>query len=167
MTDAPPPPAEHPLAVTLNPIGLFWGRLSVNVEYQVQPHHSLFVSPNALIFETGRGSVNNVISQGLGFASASSLGLGTELGYHYWWMWSRALRGPFIGPALLFGLTSHAQVGNSAHVEGYWGLAVDVGWQEVLGGGFTAGVGAGLEFIDMAGAGRVVPRLLVQVGWSF
>lgn len=165
--DAPPPPPERPLAITLNPLGLFWGRLSANVEYQLAPHHSLFVSPNALFFETDRGGPSNLISEGLGFASSASLGLGAELGYHYWWEWARALRGPYIGPSLLLGLTSKAQVGNPAHVQGYWGVAVDLGWQEVLGGGFTAGVGVGLEFIDMAGAGRIVPRLLLDVGWSF
>jgi hypothetical protein len=34
-------------------------------------------------------------------------------------------------------------------------------------GGFTAGIGGGLEVVRMAGTGAVVPRLLMQIGWSF
>ncbi len=161
------PPPARPLAVTLNPLGLFWGRVSANLEYQLLPHHSLFVSPNLLLGHVDRGGGGDVLSEGLGFATATSAGIGVELGYHYWWDWARALRGPFIGPALLLGGTSQATVGDASRIQPYWGVALDVGWQEVLPVGVTAGVGAGIEYIEMAGVGRVVPRLLLQVGWSF
>ncbi len=76
---------------------------------------------------------------------------------------SRAL----LGPALLLGSTTDATVGDPTHAQSYWGIAFDVGWQEVIPGGFTAGVGAGLEVVRMAGTGGVVPRFLLQLGWSF
>ncbi len=161
------PPEAHPIAVTLNPIGLFRGRLSVNVELQLQPHHSLYVSPNVLVFHSDRGDANNLVSEGLGFATRTSSSVGLEFGYHYWWHWSRELRGPFFGPALLLGSTTEASVGDPTHGQSYWGLALDIGWQEVLAGGFTAGVGAGLETVRLAGTGAVVPRFLLQLGWSF
>lgn len=160
-------PVSHPVAVTLNPVGLLRGRLSANLEVQLEPHHSLFVSPNLLAFHADRGAPGSLLSDGFGFATDTSVSVGIELGYHYWWHWSRELRGPFLGPALLLGSTTNAAAGDPAHAQSYWGLAFDIGWQEVLPGGFTAGVGAGLEVVRMAGTGGPVPRFLLQMGWSF
>ncbi len=161
--EAPPPPT-HPVAVTLNPVGLFRGRLSANLEVQLVPHHSLVVSPNLLVFHTDRGTI---ISDGFGFTTPTSNSIGIELGYHYWWRWAQSLSGPYMGPSLLLGSTTEASVGDPTHAQSYWGLAFDVGWQEVLSGGFTAGIGAGLGILRMAGTGTVVPRALAAVGWSF
>jgi hypothetical protein len=160
------PPTARPVAITLSPIGLFRGRLSANLEVQLEPHHSLIFSPNLLVWNVDRGDPDSLESDGLGFATRTSSSIGMELGYHYWWRWARELRGPFIGPALLLGSTTDAAVGDPTHGQTYWGIAFDVGWQEVLPGGFTAGVGAGLETVRMADTGSVVPRLLLQLGWS-
>jgi hypothetical protein len=160
-------PQTNPIAVTLDPLDLVAGRLSANVEIQVQPHHAIIASANALIFDASRGGPHNIVSEGFGFATNLSSGFGIELGYHYWVDWARALRGPFVGPSFLFGGTSQASVGDPSHAQQYWGLALDGGWQEVFGGGFTAGGGGGLEMIRMAGTSAVVPRFLIQLGWSF
>jgi len=161
------PEAPRRLAVTLNPLILVWGRLSANVELQLAPHHSLLASPNALILPAGRGGSHNVVSEGLGFASRESSSLGIEVGYHYWWYWRSSLRGPFLGPSLLLGSTTQANVGDPTQAQGYWGMAFDAGWQEVQPGGFTIGGGAGLGLVHMADSTAVYPRLLFQVGWSF
>jgi hypothetical protein len=161
------PPAAYPVAITFNPVGLLLGRLSANLEVQLQPHHSLLASPNLLVFHANRGDAGSLISEGFGFATPTSSSVGIELGYHYWWRGSRTLRGPYLGPALLLGSTTDASVGDPTHAQSYWGLAFDVGWQEVLPDGLTAGIGAGLAVVRMAGNGAVVPRLLLQVGWSF
>ena len=160
-------PANRPLAVTLNPLGLLWGRLSANVEMELEPHHSLIASPNVLVVRANRGGANDLVSEGLGFASQTSNSVGIELGYHYWLQWQRSLRGPFLGPSLLLGATSAANVGDPSHTQVYWGLAFDGGWQEVLPSGFTVGAGGGLELLRMAGSGALVPRFLLQIGWSF
>jgi hypothetical protein len=157
-------PPAHPLALTLNPLGLFRGRMSANVELQLQPHHSLVLSPNVLAIHSDRSTL---ISDGFGFATQTSTSIGLEFGYHYWWRWAQTLSGPYLGPSLLLGSTTNASVGDPTRAQSYWGLAFDVGWQEVVYGGFTAGIGAGLEVLRMAGTGAVVPRLLLQVGWSF
>jgi hypothetical protein len=160
-------PQRGPIALTLDPLDLISGRLSANVEIQVQPHHAIIASANALVFDASRGGPHNVVSEGFGFATNLSSGFGVELGYHYWVDWARALRGPFVGPSFLFGGTSQASVGDPSHAQPYWGLALDGGWQEVFAGGFTAGGGGGLEMIRMAGTSAVVPRFLIQLGWSF
>lgn len=160
-------PESRPVAVTLNPLALLYGRLSANVEVLLAPHSSLVASPNALVAQTDRGGPNSALSEGLGFASHTSNGFGVELGYHYWWTERRTLRGPFLGPSLLFGSTTDATVGDPTHAQGYWGLAFDFGEQEVFPGGFTIAGGIGLGLLRMAGAGAVFPRFLLQIGWSF
>lgn len=183
-TPPPPPPyryrhrrevvveyAEYdpprPVAITWNPVALAAGRLSGNFEVQVAPHHSLLVSPNALVFDEDRGGRYNAVSQGLGFASKDSDSLGLELGYHYWLRWSHDLRGPFFGPSLLLGSTTNATAGPAnAGAQGYWGFALDAGGQAVLSGGFTIGAGIGLGFIHLADANGLFPRFLFQIGWS-
>jgi hypothetical protein len=160
-------PQRNSIAVTLDPLDLVSGRLSANVEIQVQPHHAIIASANALIFDASRGGPHNVVSEGFGFATNLSSGFGVELGYHYWVDWARTLRGPFVGPSFLFGGTSQASVGDPSHTQPYWGFALDGGWQEVFASGFTAGGGGGLEMIRMAGTSAVVPRFLIQLGWSF
>ncbi len=160
-------PESHRLAITLNPLPLFWGRLSANVEMQLAPHHALVVSPNVLVFNADRGGTGSLLSSGFGFASPTSTGIGVELGYHYYSRWSRTLRGNFFGPSLLVGTTSGANVGDGTHAQGYYGFALDVGRQEVLPGGFTVGGGLGIGILRMADSVAVVPRVLLQIGWSF
>jgi len=163
VVEEPPP---HAVAITLDPLPLVWGRLSGNVEVQVAPHHSLVASPNVLVFSEDRNSPR-ALADGFGFASPASRGVGIELGYHYWSRWARSLRGPFLGPSFLLGSTTSANVGDASHAQSYWGLALDLGGQEVLAGGLTIGAGVGIGFLRMAGAEAVFPRALLQMGWSF
>jgi hypothetical protein len=158
----------RPVAITFNALALTVGRLSGNFEVQIAPHHSLLASPNALLFDVDRGGRYNAVSEGLGFASRGSSSLGIELGYHYWWRWSRDLRGPFLGPSLLIGSTTNATAGpNPADAQTYWGLALDAGWQAVLAGGFTIGGGLGIGYAHLGDANAIFPRVLFQIGWSF
>lgn len=132
------------------------------------PHHSLLASPNTLFFPGDRGGRYNAVSWGLGYATRDSSSLGLELGYHYWWRWSRDLRGLFAGPSFLMGSTTQATVGpNQAGAQTYFGAALDAGWQAVLSGGFTFGLGVGLGYVHLAEANEVYPRVLMQIGWSF
>ncbi|MDP9002848.1 MAG: hypothetical protein M3O46_22390, partial [Myxococcota bacterium] len=154
------------IAATLNVLPLFLGRLSGNVEVLVAPHHAFIASPNLLFFHADRGGRYNLASEGLGFVTRNSASFGMELGYHYFWQWQRTLKGLFLGPSLLLGVTTDASVGDPSHAQGYWGLALDVGTQEVLSSGLTLGAGVGLGFVRISDA-AVFPRLLLQVGWSF
>jgi hypothetical protein len=159
-------PESRPVAVTFNPVPIVLGRLSGNVEVLLATHHALVLSANALVFNVDRGG-RNVVSDGFGFASPTSGSVGVEVGYHYWLRWSQSLRGLFLGPSLLAGLTSNAQVGDPTTTQAYYGLAFDVGRQAVLPGGFTFGGGLGVAFIHMATTTTAYPRALLQAGWSF
>jgi hypothetical protein len=156
-----------PVALTINPVPLASGRLSGNVEVLLAPHHALIASPNLLFLHVDRGGRYSVVSEALGFSARTSASFGVELGYHYYWRWQRVLAGPFVGPSLLAGVTTDASVGDASHAQGYWGIAADAGWQEVLSGGLTIGAGVGLGLVFMADAAAVFPRLLLQAGWSF
>lgn len=163
-----PEPAQRTLAVTWNPVDIAWGRLSANAELLLAPRHSLVACLDSLVFHADRGSSQDVLSEGFGFASPTSFGLGGELGYRYWPRGLTSLTGPFVGPSFVLGATTDARVGDPSHVQGYWGLAVDLGYQQqLLVDGFTAGAGVGLEVVHMADVTALVPRLLAQVGWSF
>jgi hypothetical protein len=153
--------------VTLNPLPLAWGRLSANVELLLAPHHAVFASPNLLLIHADRGGPSNPLSQGFGFATRTSVSFGVELGYHYFLSSQWSLRGPFLGPALLLGATTDASVGDATHLQAYWGVAFDAGWQEVFKGGFTIGGGLGLGLVHMADTTAIFPRFLIQAGWTF
>jgi hypothetical protein len=160
-------PAPRPFAITFNPLALTMGRLSANFEFLLAPHHAIVLSPNVLAFQVDRGGRYDLRSEALGFATEHSSNFGGELGYHYWWRWRQSLSGPYFGPSLLLGSTTNASVGTTANAQGYWGFALDAGGQAVLPGGFTAGAGIGLGFVEMASAEALFPRFLLQLGWSF
>jgi hypothetical protein len=157
-------PLVRPFALTFNPLAIIWGRLSANVELLLVPHHALVASVNLLLFNADR---QDLMQDGFGFANRDSSGFGGEFGYHYWLNWHRSLRGLYLGPSLLLGNTSNAIVGDPTHAQGYWGLAFDLGGQEVLASGFTIGGGVGLGLVRMAGIWAGFPRALFQLGWSF
>jgi hypothetical protein len=154
------------IAVTIDPLPVAFGRLGGNAEALVAPHHAVVVSLDVLFVSLDRGGRYSLVSEGFGFATRSSGSFGAELGYHYWWQARRSLAGPFLGPSLLVGSTTGASVGDSSHAQVYSGLAFDIGWQQVLPGGFTLGGGAGLGVVHMADATAAFPRILLQIGWS-
>jgi hypothetical protein len=158
---------ERPIALTWNPLGILWGRLSVNFEFLLAEHHALTLSASTLVFDDGRGDAKSLLSEGFGFASPVSAEIGGEVGYHYWFTRTHTLRGPYVGPSFLFGLTNGATIGDPTVTHGYWGFALDAGWQQVFDGGFTVGAGVGVEVLRMGTTSAVVPRILAQLGYSF
>ncbi|MGA2449650.1 MAG: hypothetical protein ABTD50_13280 [Polyangiaceae bacterium] len=108
-----------------------------------------------------------MLSAGFGFASATSSSVGFEVGYHYWFDARRSLAGPYLGPSLLLGTTTQATAGDSSGWQGYWGGALDVGWEEILPAGLTLVAGGGLAVAHMAGSSEPYPRLVARVGWAF
>ena len=75
------------------------------------------------------------------------------------------MEGLYLGPSGVFGFTSPPGQGGGY---AYYGVAFDVGWQLVLGNGFTFNAGGGLLVIASDPfATEVLPRGLLGLGWSF
>lgn len=132
----------------------------MDVEYTFAPHHAFIVSPN-ITFAVDRQRPTQIA---FGYTNANSSGLGTEVGYHYWF--NPVAEGLFLGPSLLLGATSYPNFGSRLD----YGLAFDVGYQVILGNGFTVMAGGGLLLIGQSGTGNSVhllPRALLGLGWSF
>ena len=155
------------MTVSVSPIPLAWGRIGLEAELEVARHHALVAALNALVFQADRGGAGAMLSAGFGFASVASSSVGLEVGYHYWFDAHRALAGPYIGPSLLLGTTTQATAGDGNGWQGYWGGALDVGWQEVLPAGLTVALGGGLAVTHMADATEPYPRLVARIGWAF
>ncbi len=152
--------AARKLSIRLNPLPLFLSRLSVDVEYELAPHHALVAAPQLTFHDRDRGKLP---SYAFGYTASESSGVGAELGYHYWL--APRMEGLFLGPSLLVGFTGHPVVSTHA----YYGLAFDVGYQLMLANGFTIGGGGGLLAIGAGGGNalHVTPRVLFGIGWSF
>jgi hypothetical protein len=163
----PEEPRRRVIAISWSPVALAWGRLGLEGEFEVARHHAIVGAVNALVFEADRGGSGTMMSAGFGFASGASSSLGLEIGYHYWFDARRALSGVFLGPSLLLGMTDQATAGDGAGWQGYWGGALDVGWQEVFPVGLTVAAGGGLAVAHMADAAAPYPRLVARAGWAF
>lgn len=174
------PPLKS-LAIELNPLSLFIGRLSANVEYMPAVHHAVVVNPYYV-------SVNADVTVGVdGDAETyedNFSGGGVELGYRMY-TGSKGPNGFFVGPSLLLGLYN-SEDSDFTDTEGRtftsYGFAVDIGGQGVIGPGIVLGGGFGLQYTKVSGdapgfdlpltaeilvGGGVRPRFLLSVGYAF
>lgn len=148
------------LSLRGNPLALFIGRLSVDVEWLIVPHHAIVISPH-LTLSQDRGTLP---ANAVGFTGPSSTGFGVELGYHYW-MTSTEPEGVFLGPSLLIDSTKPAPGFDRFTA---YGAAFDVGYQAIVGSGFTLAAGGGILFITASGVPvKAAPRVLLSIGWTF
>jgi opacity protein-like surface antigen len=166
--DPPPrtfePETPRTTSIRLNPLPFFVSRLSVDLEFMLAPHHALVVSPN-VTFHKFAFHRSDTIAYGLGYAGDDSAGFGTEVGYHYWIR--RHLQGIYVGPSLVLGATLPP---SPAKTYGYYGAALDVGYQYLFSNGFTLNGGGGLLIVNATPTGSIVraaPRFLFGIGWSF
>ncbi len=118
---SPDEPERRATVISWSPVPLAWGRLALEGELRVAGHHALFGGLSALVYQADRGGSGTMLSAGFGFASASSSGLGMEIGYHYWVDPRRDLAGAFLGPSLMLGTTTQATAGASTGWQGYFG----------------------------------------------
>ncbi len=144
-----------------NPLALFIARGSVDAEWLFLPHHALVVSPH-LTWEQDRGSLPSTAT---GFTGSRSTGVGVEVGYHYWLTGVSEPEGVFVGPSLLLDSTRRAP--NIDRFTSY-GAAIDVGYQVIIGSGFTMAAGGGILVIKASDTtAKLSPRLLFGIGWTF
>jgi hypothetical protein len=173
VTNAVDQPGKfNPVAITYNPLSLFIGRVSFNVEWAPATHHVIIASPH---FATTGATIaigpNETVDQHI-------IGGGGELGYRYY-TGHRGMNGVFIGPSLIGGgYSADLPSGNKAFTN--VGGAVDVGVQAVLLNHLALGAGVGIEYLHVShdfhdlptspaslAQSGIKPRLLAQGGYAF
>ena len=140
--------AEHAFksfAVEANPLGLFIGHYSVNVEWLPAMHHALVLNPH---YDSVTAEVT--VSDGTNSVATfeeNFTGGGAELGYRYY-TGRAGPNGFFVGPSLLLGAYTASNsdfTGSEATSFSRVGFAVDIGGQAVIDPGFVIGGGFGLQ----------------------
>jgi hypothetical protein len=159
---SPPRSYGRDWSIRLNPLTFFVARVSVDIEWLVAPHHALVLSPHLTFPQGQRGSLP---MHALGFAGTRAHGFGLEFGYRYYPTGYSEPEGIFFGPSLL--LDSTQPTPDADRFLAYGG-AFDVGYQVIIGNGFTMSAGGGLLLIASKDqSSQVAPRALFSVGWSF
>lgn len=160
----------RPLALTINPLSLMFGRIGANVEFLPAEHHGIMLNP-----------YYSSVSVELGEIETRYTSLGGELGYHFY-TGSKGANGFFVGPSFLMSRTTLnaecMKVGCDADPEATittYGVAVDLGGQHVFDNGITLGGGGGLMYLKSSAEAEgdtvlkfegVLPRFLFTVGYS-
>jgi hypothetical protein len=201
---AAPPPAvdvtiplpkapRRVVAIEANPLSLLIGRLSAQLVVVPVEHHALVLNPYfahvktepIYTYQDCTGSKDPACAgQPFGSGIATQLpqqkfqGFGGELGYRHY-SGRGGPRGFFFGPSLLFGaLTATAGDGSKTSYFDF-GLALDLGYQVLLGDDVSIALGAGLQYTNTskkippqqypaevyANAG-LRPRFLFSIGWA-
>jgi hypothetical protein len=174
VRDRAPDPVQswrfRPLALTVNPLTLLFGRVGANVEVLPAEHHGIMLNPyfSNVSLETAE-------------TKTEFFSWGGELGYHFY-TGKKGANGFFIGPSFVFTRT-HANaecvnVGCSVDPEvefTTYGAALDLGAQHVFDNGITLGGGGGLMYLKSSAEAEgdtvlqfegVLPRVLFTVGYS-
>jgi hypothetical protein len=167
------PGKYNPFAIEWAPLGLFvGGRVSLNAEYAPVTHHVIVLSPHfvhtsADVAATGDTKITQTFT-----------GAGAELGYRYY-TGHKGMNGVFVGPSLIGGVFN-AALPNGDQAFTNYGIAVDVGVQEIFADHFVLGGGVGLEYLKVSkdfgdlstGPSTVAstgfkPRFLLEGGYAF
>ena len=162
----------HAIAIELNPLPLYFGRLSANLEYMPLQHHAIVLNPQITHVS------NELAVSGGANASQTFSGFGGEVGYRYY-TGHKGIDGVFVGPSLIMGVyNAGLPDGNQAFTT--MGVAVDAGVKAVVWDHVAVGAGAGLQWVkvshdfndlptrsELAVGNGVKPRILAEVGYAF
>lgn len=162
----------HGAAIELNPLPIYFGRLSANLQYMPAMHHAIILSPQITHVS------NDIALTGGSNVSQTFTGFGGEVGYRYY-TGHRGLDGVFVGPSLVLGFYN-AGLPNGDQAFTTLGVAVDAGVKTVIFDNVSVGAGAGIQWVkvshdfndlptrsEMAIGAGVKPRILAEVGYAF
>jgi hypothetical protein len=159
-----------------NPLDFAIGRYSIDLEYLPAPHHALHATP---LYYYALPGVDDQLT-----------GFGAELGYRFY-TGEHGPHGFFAGGSFLVGSFEYIhgnpanlpydQANDTQYVQ--LGGAIDVGYRIIALGSFTAGAGAGLEYVvdtidpkfeyvshpwhDLVYGWGLRPRAILEVGAAF
>ncbi len=181
---APEAPRARRIAIEVLPLPIITdlGKWSADLVIVPIDHHALVVSP----FYTTTSTAPIVIQDATG-APMTQLpeqefrGVGIEVGYRYYTGFAGP-RGWFIGLSLIAVSMNERQGqfgdGSQTHYADL-GLAVDAGYQVVIGDSVSLGLGAGVQGLittktipdqqypaKVYGNAGIWPRLLLSIGWA-
>jgi hypothetical protein len=193
----PPDAVPHRMwTVEWNPLALFVQKISANVIVVPRSHHALVLSPYYTYASTAPYATNIdaggnplVDSNGnqytLNVPSSSFRGVGTEIGYRYYYG-HRGPRGLFWGPSLLLAYMNATAYNGTTTSFGDFGVSADVGYQFLVADAVSISVGGGAQYNltsrAIFGGTRIPdqqwpasiysnngfrPRFLLSLGYSF
>jgi hypothetical protein len=171
---------EHrSMTLEISPLATLIGQFGGTIEILPMRHHALALSP---YFYWTRSEYQAADGSTLG---NTFTGGGLEVGYRYY-TGNAGPRGMFLGPSLLLGAFTGKGEGQSgqpdpAAVTFYnLGMAIDVGYQAVIGDDWLVGVGGGAQVMYVTKSlpdqgwptsvhtrSLVYPRLLFSIGYAF
>jgi hypothetical protein len=191
-----PQPHRRVVSIEWNPVAaIAIARWSANLVIVPIEHHALVLNPYYASVKTQpiytyqdcTGSTDPACAgQGFGFGQGPATqlpaqkfqGFGGEIGYRHY-SGRGGPRGFFFGPSFLIGaFNATPQVGSKTSFLDF-GVAVDVGYQVLVGDDFSIALGAGLQYTNTskklpdqqypaevyANAG-IRPRFLFSLGWA-
>ncbi|MBV9946799.1 MAG: hypothetical protein JOZ69_08130 [Myxococcales bacterium] len=161
-----------PFAIEWNPLDVFVGALSFNLEWVPATHQAIVVTPR-IVHTTADVSVNPGQTESQAFS-----GFGGEVGYRYY-TGHRGMNGVFIGPSLIAGVFNGSLPGGDQAFTNF-GIAGDVGLQQIFFDHLVLGGGVGVEYLSVShdfhdlptapstvASSGVKGRLLFAVGYGF
>jgi len=165
-----PPPAAHPVALEVTPLGLFVGHYGAQLEIVPLAHHGIVLSG----FYMGTSTSVPAADPKAPPTTHDWHGFGGELGYRYF-VTEQGPGGLYFGPSLLVG----SYRGPGVDFRNLGG-AVDVGYQAVI-EHVLIGLSAGVQYVhvdkeipadgdpsaDVHTQSVVRPRVAVTFGWAF
>lgn len=167
------PGKYNPVAVSLNPLGLFvGGRFSITGEWAPVTHHVIALSPHVVNTSADIAvSANNTQSQ-------TYSGFGGEVGYRYY-TGHKGMNGVFVGPSLIGGVYNASLPGRDQAFTNI-GVAADIGLKYIAWEHLALGGGVGLQYLNVSedfgdvpnGPSQIAetgikPRLLFEAGYAF
>ncbi len=174
------PPVRRYVSVAWNPVPvLALGKASFDVIVAPLPHHAIILSPFYTSTSTAPVYTFDNAGNTTQVPQQRFEGFGAELGYRYYFG-QGGLRGVFLGPSFMLGsFTATAQDTTKTQFLDY-GFAVDAGYQVLVADRVLVSGGLGAQYTltdktipnqqfpsTVYANTRLLPRLLLSIGWAF
>lgn len=176
-----PPAPQRVVTIEWQPLTILLSKVSADIIVSPGNHHALVLVPFYASTTTAPvlTSRTDAAGNGIQLPEQTFRGFGGEIGYRYY-LGMHGPRGLFVGPSLMFGsMTAVAANGTQTPFWSY-GLALDVGYQALVGERIALSIGAGAEYqttdkeiprqqlpASLYANRGFEPRILLALGYAF
>ena len=179
-----PSPPQRLVTLEWNPLALIVGKVSANVVVVPIDHHALVLSPfyarttTAPIYVVDP-TMTNPTMPSIQLPQQTFEGFGGEIGYRYY-LGQGGPRGFFAGPSFIIASMKATAQDSSQLTFWDYGLAVDVGYEALIGDRVALALGGGAQYVATSKSipdqqlpaavyanSAVRPRVLVSLGYAF